>query len=186
MQTLSAHLTQALLSRQNIWNFEVMEAYPGHLEHYPQEFLGALLKSKDNWAKWECHHDFNALPDGPEKKEIEDFWSLCKLTQKSQMVDPAQTLSALNLLYIKEKKIEELAHIVSSLQTHAPEHLTRPQVEIGGGKGHLAYAMATLTNSKVISIDQSSELQELGKKRLKKIGKVEIPSEAFMVLLKKD
>ena len=168
MQTLTTHLTHALLSRQNIWNFEVMEAYPGHLEHYPQEFLGALLKSKGYWANWECHHDLSALPAGREKQEIEDFLSLCQLTQKSQIVDPAQTLSALNLLYIKEKKIEELAHIVSSLQMHAPELLDLPQVEIGGGKGHLAYAMATLTNSKVISIDQSSGLQELGKKRLKK------------------
>ena len=54
----------------------------------------------------------------------------------------------------------------------------------------LVELVAPITKSELTNIyykvDEQLSKQKKGKKRLKKIGKVEIPSEAFMVLLKKD
>lgn len=179
---LAQSLAKLLLPVKKYWQTEAMELPAEELDQWGDESLRHFFCfDLEAQKKWETTRNLSLLPNGPTKETIDHLNQLLQIKHRPNQAAVTEIQSSFNPLRIKEKKLTELSEIMAYLKAH-DSHFSKNQFwEIGGGKGHLGYALATLTQNEVVSIDRNSEFQQLGLERIKRYLPVNGPAQVRFI-----
>jgi SAM-dependent methyltransferase len=148
-----------------LWSQEVLNNYPTSFDAYPQDWLSELssLSSEEQWLL-ECrklpnHSLTKQLIKPLEQIESVPHWPL----DNKEITYPTWAFQKVSAK--KQHEITSLTKLVSQISgQESPKRI----LDIGGGAGHLARILSYYHGHDVTSLDQSSEFQDLGRKRLVK------------------
>ncbi len=159
-------ICEALAPFESIWNHEVLHLNWRLEETYPREWVESLAALSDEEAyRLDTGRQLPAIH--PEMNSLLGHFK--ELTRVPPVQLPPVTHNQKTFTFIKEKKVHEITKILPLIDQLKKEYSDLKIIDIGGGVGHLARALAFETGSDVTTIDGNPEFQELGKARLKKL-----------------
>ena len=160
-------ICQFLAPFEPLWSDELIFAYPNHMKGYKEEWAHELqgLSQEDLW-QYDCRL-VAGLPESSELKKLTQ--KILELTNLPQIHSgPEIQLPSWAFFKVNGKKEHEILQIAPKIQELYKDYQGDFVIDIGGGQGHLSRTLAHYFDIPMLSIDISSEFQELGKKRLKK------------------
>jgi len=157
-------IREALAPHEKIWNHEVLHLNWRLDEVYPPEWT-ERVQSLDEESAF--------LFDTGRKKpllspELDKLFEELKELSQFHSDFSEKECDKRTLLFIKEKKVHEISRIIAQLDTLVPKERAKI-IDIGGGLGHLARAIAFETGASLTTIDGNMDFQVSGQKRLKKL-----------------
>lgn len=159
-------IREALAPFESIWNHEVLHLNWQLEQTYPREWVESLAALNDQEAYQldtgrqlpELHPQINEL-----------LTHLKALTRFPEAVNEPVAVNKRSFVFIKEKKAHEITKILPVIRSLKEKYPKLKVIDIGGGIGNLARALAFETGADVTSIDGNSEFQDLGRSRLKRV-----------------
>lgn len=163
-------LNELLINYVSIWNREVMNEYPHTLNDYPKEWIADLDHlSTEELFMIDSKQSFVQLENSGLGHFIERIQKLSFVPQAEDATEiPLEDWAFSGVKFKKRHEIQKITPVIKKIyqQTHF-HHIN----DIGGGVGHLARILAHYHSIPTYSIDQNSEFQEIGKKRLTRFRK---------------
>lgn len=159
-------IREALAPYESIWNHEVLHLNWNLEEVYSPEWIDSLGKlSNEEAFLLDTGRKIPAL--APDLQEL--LARLKSLSKLKPSIPAPVEINPKTTVFIKEKKVHEISHLLGTLDKFKSSWGPLKIIDIGGGVGHLARAIAFETGSDVTTIDGSLEFQELGRKRLTRL-----------------
>ncbi len=159
-------IREALAPYESIWNHEVLYLNWNLSPTYPAEWIDSLLSLSDEEAFLldTGRHIPSLHPDILEL--LEGFKGLTRLPRAS--ADEVE-FDKKSFVFIKEKKVHEILQILPLMRELKKARGDFKLIDIGGGVGHLARALAFEAGINVTTIDASEQFQTQGKTRLSRL-----------------
>jgi len=138
------------------------------MEHYPQGF-GAYEAWVDEFLAFNSE-ELRRFDFYLDTHNIKDSRFLDFLTRAKELLalERAKTFEAPLSERVKKKLTVKKTHEISKLVSFAQELSFENLIDIGGGIGHLAMAMAENLETEAICFDMDQELQKIGKKKIQR------------------
>jgi hypothetical protein len=143
-----------------MWAREVLQDYPCIPDIYHKDAVNFVASlSEDELFRWEGNHDETLWRNSPLEKFFERAMELTRVDSEDTCEIALSSDIFRHIKGKKEHEIRALVGLVSKLmKSKKIDHI----LDVGGGKGLLSQVLASELGVKIISIDESSYLQDLG------------------------
>lgn len=155
-----------------LWSVEIMNEYPESINDYPREWIDLLssLNEKELFDV-DCKRTVEKIKGTSFQAFMQSIKELSDIPTIPDV--PELPLEDWAFQGVKKKKRHEIQKIVPVLKKIRDEKKFDYIVDIGGGVGHLSRVLSHYHSIPSISIDQNTEFQNIGRKRLQKYRKIE-------------
>lgn len=165
-ETRIREIADFLHSITPIWHDEILHTYPNYRDNYPSPWIDELDRlTVEELFLVDAREDYSSLKNSEFRQFVDKIHELGTIPKESFKI---KELPSWAFNKVKNKKRHEISTICSYIGQLKENYSFEKVTDIGGGVGHLARILAYYYGLETTSIDQDNELQEVGRKRLKK------------------